>query len=78
MPPRYLTDYTHPSMPLGAREPSRDGAYAKCLPGQGAVNGIGCGATLMSHLDWQLHWCDPFETLRRALAGDRDEHAVRM
>ena len=65
-----------PFVPLDEREACRAGAYAKCLPGHGAKDGLGCGATLMTHLDWQLHFCDPLATRHEAMRGFTDDHVV--
>ena len=64
--------------PLEDRHPFRPDAYAKCLPGYGARDGLGCGATLMTYLDWQLHFCDPLATRREAMRGFTDDRAVMM
>jgi hypothetical protein len=40
-------------------------AYRKC----------GCGATLKTPLDVQLHVCDPYATSRAAMRGHRDERS---
>lgn len=65
-------------VPLELRLPARQHAFAKCLPGYGARDGIGCGATLMTFLDWQLHVCDAQSTMRGAMRGWNSERAVQM
>lgn len=67
-----------PFVPLDDRRACRAGAYAKCLPGYGARDPVGCGATLMTCLDWQLHVCDPGATNHRACRGFTDDHVVMM
>jgi hypothetical protein len=65
-------------VPIEQRLPVRQHAYAKCLPGYGARDGIGCGGTLMTYLDWQLHVCDQRATQRQAMRGFRDDRVVEM
>jgi hypothetical protein len=65
-------------VPLEQRVPLRQGAYAKCLPGYGARDVTGCGATLLTELDWQLHVCDARATRKRAMRGFTDDQVVRM
>lgn len=54
------------------------GAYAKCLPGYGARDSIGCGATLLTYLDWQLHICDVHATRNAVMRGRSDDRVVHM
>jgi hypothetical protein len=71
--------YRSPSfVPFELRPPVRQHAFAKCLPGTGARDDQGCGATLMTRLDWQLHVCHPRLTRNRALRGFTDDRAVEM
>jgi hypothetical protein len=56
----------------------RAGAYAKCLPGYGARDELGCGATLMTELDWCLHVCDTKATRRGVMRGRTDDRVVHM
>lgn len=65
-------------VPLEKRLPVRQHAFAKCLPGYGAHDAIGCGATLMTRLDWQLHICDAKATLRGKMRGVTDDRVVEM
>ena len=67
-----------PFVPLDQRPPFRPDAYAKCLPGYGARDPLGCGATLLTCLDWQLHVCDPRATRREAMRGFTDDPTVLM
>lgn len=67
-----------PVVPIEDRLPCRADAYAKCLPGLGARDPVGCGGTLMTYLDWQLHVCDPSATRHQAMRGFTDDRAVHM
>lgn len=67
-----------PFVPYEDRLLFRAGAYAKCLPGQGARDRIGCGATLMTKTDWQLHVCDVRATGYAARRGQSDDRVVHM
>lgn len=67
-----------PFVPYEDRLLFRAGAYAKCLPGYGARDPVGCGATLMTRTDWQLHVCDASATRHRAMRGFTDDRAVHM
>lgn len=66
------------NIPIELRLPCRQDAFAKCLPGYGARDAVGCGATLMTRLDWQLHICDPRATINRAMRGFTDDQVVPM
>lgn len=63
---------------LEDRLPSRPDAYAKCLPGFGATDDLGCGATLLTELDWLLHRCDFRATSKLARRGNREDRVVLM
>lgn len=65
-------------VPFEDRLMFRAGAYAKCLPGYGAKDETGCGATLLTRTDWFLHVCDPRATRAKAMRGFTDDRAVQM